>query len=361
MTTARGIAKASNMPTDASARMRTTTITGRCRWRRTRTRCTTMRRARVAAGSLTALALIGCAMLGTAGAYAYRSYTQFRSRRSRRRSSPLTIRRRPRSSPPRAGDPQSNKFIQDRLATAAREQIVSKQEEPVALKELGTQAAPRVVLRRPVAPVSGAELAAVASRHRRAAPAAVERPERVRTVTIRPDGTDVSGRPVGALPHADLAISLRAPMRAHDHAARSRAAAPRPQRQRTGFSSNRKRRRAIRMRHRPRTLTHRGRAATADPGGARARALGRLSSVQVSSQKTEADAQASFRSLQAKFPNELGGPAADHSPRRSRQPRASYYRAMVGPFGIGPGGEQFCASYKPPAANASCQGMSSER
>ena len=35
--------------------------------------------------------------------------------------------------PATAGDPQSSKAVQDRLATAEREQLVSKQEEPVAL------------------------------------------------------------------------------------------------------------------------------------------------------------------------------------------------------------------------------------
>jgi hypothetical protein len=73
--------------------------------------------------------------------------------------------------------------------------------------------------------------------------------------------------------------------------------------------------------------------------------------VQLSSQKTESDALASFRSLQAKFPNELGG----------RQPivrrvdlgsKGIYYRTHVGPFPSANDANRFCASYK--AAGGQC-------
>jgi cell division septation protein DedD len=67
--------------------------------------------------------------------------------------------------------------------------------------------------------------------------------------------------------------------------------------------------------------------------------------VQVSSQRNEADAQASFRALQGKFPAVLG----------SREPvikradlgeKGVYYRAMVGPFGSSDEATQFCGSLK---------------
>src|SRR4029450_7900249 len=81
----------------------------------------------------------------------------------------------------------STTVAQDGCATPDKEQIVSKQEEPVALKDLGTQATPRVVLPAPVAPGQGAN-----------APG----PKRVRTVVIRPDAPDVSGKPVSSQPAA---------------------------------------------------------------------------------------------------------------------------------------------------------------
>jgi hypothetical protein len=73
--------------------------------------------------------------------------------------------------------------------------------------------------------------------------------------------------------------------------------------------------------------------------------------VQLSSQKSESEAMSSFRSLQAKFPNELGG----------RQPiirradlgsKGIFYRTLVGPFGSAHEASQFCASYR--AAGGQC-------
>ena len=142
--------------------------------------------ARRHSGLVTALALIGCAVLGTAGAYAYRSYSGVPSSTqpppviAADNSTPTKI------VPATAGDPQSSKAVQDRLATAEREQLVSKQEEPVALS------APRP--RR--APVAPAQTGSVAQ------PAGGSEPKKVRTVTIRPDGSDSSGRPVGMAPPA---------------------------------------------------------------------------------------------------------------------------------------------------------------
>jgi SPOR domain len=73
--------------------------------------------------------------------------------------------------------------------------------------------------------------------------------------------------------------------------------------------------------------------------------------VQVSSQRSEAEAQAAFRSLQGKYPDQLGG----------KQPlirqvdlgeKGVYYRAMVGPFGNGSEASELCTSLK--AAGGSC-------
>ena len=144
--------------------------------------------ARRHSGLVTALALIGCAVLGTAGAYAYRSYSGVPSSTqpppviAADNSTPTKI------VPATAGDPQSSKAVQDRLATAEREQLVSKQEEPVALS------APRPALR--AAPVPSGQTGSVAQ------PAGGSEPKKVRTVTIRPDGSDSSGRPVGMAPPA---------------------------------------------------------------------------------------------------------------------------------------------------------------
>jgi hypothetical protein len=295
-------------------------------------------RARRHGGLATALALIGCAMLGTAGAYAYRSYygnpgtTQPPPVITADSSMPNKI-------VPATADPQSSRALQDRMANAGKEQIVSKQEEPVALKELGTQAAPRVVLPAPVAPMPGGS----------APGAGGNEPRKVRTVTIRPDGTDVSGRPVGALPPGmpspASAVSRPAttpPAPRATGPAAGPAAAPAP----NGASPLSLEPQAGEP---PAAPAARARTAAVPPP-TRAAAEPATSStggfvVQLSSQKTEGEAQSSFRSLQAKFPNELG----------SRQPiirradlgsKGVFYRTMVGPFATAQEASQFCTSYK---------------
>jgi SPOR domain len=67
--------------------------------------------------------------------------------------------------------------------------------------------------------------------------------------------------------------------------------------------------------------------------------------VQVSSQRNEADAQASYRALQGKYPKVLGS----RSPvikRADLGDKGVYYRAMVGPFGSPDEAKQFCGSLK---------------
>jgi len=67
--------------------------------------------------------------------------------------------------------------------------------------------------------------------------------------------------------------------------------------------------------------------------------------VQVSSQKNEADAQASYRALQSKFPAVLGS-RAPLIKRADLGEKGVYYRAMVGPFGSPDEASQFCGSLK---------------
>jgi SPOR domain len=285
-------------------------------------------RARRGGGLVTALALIGCAMLGTAGAYAYRSYfanpssTQPPPVITADSSAPTKI------VPASAGDPQSINVAQDRSANPDKEQIVSKQEEPVALKDLGTQAAPRVVLPAPVAPGQGAN--------------ASTEPKKIRTVVIRPDASDASGKPVSSQPAAAPrpAPALAAPKAATASAARNGgpiSLEPQPSEPAAAPAA-------------------RTRTAAAPPAPARAAPEATESTaggfvVQLSSQKSEAEAQSSFRSLQAKFPNELG----DLQPiirRADLGSKGVFYRTLVGPFTSAQEASQFCASYK--AAGGQC-------
>ena len=73
--------------------------------------------------------------------------------------------------------------------------------------------------------------------------------------------------------------------------------------------------------------------------------------VQVASQRSEADAKTSYRTLQSKYPNVLGG-RESFVRRADLGAKGVYYRAMVGPFATGEQAVQFCTSLK--AAGGQC-------
>lgn len=76
--------------------------------------------------------------------------------------------------------------------------------------------------------------------------------------------------------------------------------------------------------------------------------------VQIASQRSEADAQSAFRSLQAKYPSQLGG----HQPlirRADLGDKGVYYRAMVGPFASAEQAASLCSSLKVAGGNCIVQ------
>ena len=91
--------------------------------------------------------------------------------------------------------------------------------------------------------------------------------------------------------------------------------------------------------------------ASATPGTAAATSSAGGYAVQLTSQRSEAAAQAAFRSLQAKYPNQLGG----HEPILRRADLGSkgvYYRALVGPFASMEEAAGMCSGLK--AAGGNC-------
>ena len=94
-----------------------------------------------------------------------------------------------------------------------------------------------------------------------------------------------------------------------------------------------------------RPIPRRPRVAATNPAQTVPAANGGGYLVQVSSQKNEADAQASFRALQSKFPNVLGSKSPVIK-RADLGEKGVYYRAMVGPFGSPDEASQFCGSLK---------------
>jgi cell division septation protein DedD len=79
--------------------------------------------------------------------------------------------------------------------------------------------------------------------------------------------------------------------------------------------------------------------------------LGSGYAVQVTSERTESSAQASFRALQAKYPNQLSG--RQPTIRRVDLGAAGiYYRALVGPFASAEKAAKLCSGLK--AAGGDC-------
>ena len=264
------------------------------------------------------------------GIYAYRTYyvepgaTQ----------TPQVITAEPGKVIPAISDQHSGKLIQDRVgAPRSGERMVSGQ-QPV--HPSSTDSTPRWAWALPSAP---SQLSPKGT----APDTTSNDPRRITTLAIRPDGTEASGGRVANPPpgtSASAAPSQPRPAQpatggaplSPDPRATAGDAAPAPPTQRAVTSPA------------PRT------AATPPPAVAADAAAGGYV-VQVSSQRSEADAQASFRSLQEKFPSQLGGRTVIVR-RADLGAKGIYYRVVTGPFASAGEADQFCGSLK--AAGGNC-------
>jgi hypothetical protein len=302
-------------------------------------------------GGLTAAIIVVCAVLGSAGAYAYRSYAT--GVRGTQEPPVIVAERTPTKVVP-ANDPQSSKSIQDRVRDPGpNERVVSREEQPVELRNMITTTPPRVVLQSAPAPAQpsvaapGAAPATVGSLPPTAQnPQGVGEPKRVRTVTIRPDGADLSGRPVagglGAPAGVAQVPSTRAVPPSTTRAtpnSRDNPVSLDPQAQaREPQATPRERSAAVTP---PPT-----RAPSAAPSGGSGGYV-----VQLSSQKSDAEAQASIRALQAKYPHLLNSQQPTVR-RADLGAKGVFYRALVGPFASSGDAGHFCSSLK--AAGGQC-------
>jgi len=256
-------------------------------------------------GILTIAAVLGLAVIGTAGAFGYRAFTAG----SGASDNPPVIKADPtppKSVPPAAAtaaaDPQSKPF-QER-APGASERVVSREEQPVAV---------------PVAPARstglpqgafGAPPALVAP------PPSANEPKRVKTMTIRQDAGADTGT-ISAAPSAQ-APGARAP------AAKPSGAAPL----------------VIAPQSEP---SARNKVAVRTPPSV---AAGGAYVVQVSAQKSEAEAQSSYQSLQAKYPSVLGSKQANIRRVDLGDKGGVFFRAQVGSFTTADQANAFCTSLK---------------
>lgn len=317
------------------------------------------------------LAVIGLAVVGTAGAFAYRAWTGSGT------SSPPIIRA---STEPakimasnQGTDGPQSKQIYDRLdrSQGQTENVVPREEEPVSLpmqsQEPGSTGAV------PSSASAGSFGAATPGTAVVAPPpltggtptSSSGEPRKVRTLTIRPDQQGAGGDAA-----ADMAASGQgAAMPAATTPTPSTAPAQTPTRMR-GQARTPKSASTV-----PLALGSQSDAADAGdasaspppaPRGAgmaaavapkRTAALAATTSdggryvVQVSAQRNEADAQASFKALQQKYPNVLGG-QQPMIRRADLGDKGIYFRAQVGPFATMDEANQLCNNLK--AAGGQC-------
>jgi hypothetical protein len=215
------------------------------------------------------------------------------------------------------------------------EKIVSREEAPV---DVNSRSGPRVVfppLNPNGSPPSVASVSPAAPPPATAANGSLpnNEPRKVKTLAVKGDA-DNGGVPAG------VAQAKPAP------AARTAAPAPAPAAAPRNPSS------ANASANGPLALTPQGGAAP-DPAPTRVAATGQAQAapsgvgylVQVSSQKNEADALASYRALQGKYPSVLGTRSASIR-RADLGDKGVVYRSMVGPFGSQEEAAQLCGNLK---------------
>jgi len=299
-------------------------------------------------GIVTVMAVLALAVIGTGAAFAYRSYVA-----SPRSGDPPIIRadNSPTKIVPSPADSASK--TPDRMPVGdGTEKIVPREEAPVDINRAGAAGGPRVVfpaLNPNGNPPSAASVAPSNVPVASAGPVPSNgtlpnnEPRKIKTFSVRGDQSD-TGAPAAAAPPPSAAKPTPAPKTA------AAPAVPRGSPASANASTNA-----------PLSLSPQGAqeatapapdtktrvATTTNPAqtapSAAAGSGGYV--VQVSSQRSEADAQASFKALQSKFPAVLGS----QSPlikRADLGEKGIYYRAMVGPFGSADEASQFCGNLK---------------
>jgi len=312
-------------------------------------------------GLVVVMAVLGLAVVGTAGAFGYRA--MFGSSVLPTLPPIIKASNGPNKIVPSNGDAQANNQA-GAASTGSTENLVSREEQPVKMEP---PKAPHVVSTIPISPgqsaapaapaaVAGLPAAASPGGPPPAAPAPASissEPKKIHTVTIRADqpnsvgsaplqpgstarsparpaapapkpsttaSAPAGGAPLSIIPGAEGDAPAAAPARARGAVAPASGA--------------------------PMAL------ASATPGTADAAASSAGGyAVQLTSQRSESAAQAAFRSLQTRYPNQLGG----REPILRRADLGSkgvYYRALVGPFASMEEAAGMCSSLK--AAGGNC-------
>jgi hypothetical protein len=292
-------------------------------------------------GLLMVVAVLALAVIGTGAAFAYRSYMG-----SSRSGEPPIIKadNSPTKIVPTPQDGGSGK-LPDRLAMGDQaEKIVPREEAPVDVNSRSISGGPRVVFPQ-LNPNSNPPTPSSVSPNGMPPASAGNgtmgnsEPRKIRTLSVRGDQPDTTATtaappaPAAAKPPAGTKAARNTPSPANANAS---ANAPMPISPQSAQDSV------------PEPSEPRARVAAVNPtqaAPAASPASGGGYLVQISSQRSEADAQASFKALQGKFPGVLGSQTPVIK-RADLGDKGVYYRAMVGPFGTSDEAAQFCNSLR---------------
>jgi cell division protein FtsN len=231
--------------------------------------------------------------------------------------------------PPSSTDANA-KLIQDRLG-GAQEKMVSREETPVNVQDATKAGGPRVVfppLNQNNSPPSTASVSPAGKPMVGAPAQGGDEPRKIRTFAVKGDDPNATpaarqapARLTGTPPAAVPARPANAPMSLSPQSATPAPAAP-------------------------------SRVANNAPlQTAPAASAGGSYMVQIASQRSEAEASASFKQLQSKYPSVLGSRSAQIK-KADLGDKGTYYRAMVGPFSSSDEAAQMCGSLK--SAGGSC-------
>jgi len=288
-----------------------------------------------AGGLLTVAAVLALAVVGTGAAFAYRTYL----------------------GGPKSGDPPiikadntPTKVVPAPADTASKtpdrmpigdgtEKIVPREEKPVDVNANG--GAPRVVFP-PLAPNGNppppSSVATAGPPPLAAAPAPTptngtlpsSEPRKIKTLSVRGDQADAGPAPPPAPVKPPKSASAAPRSAAQPSAAANAPLSLAPDAQASAPASE------------PRRVATLQPPPGAPGTGAVPASEGRFL-VSITSQPTEAEAQAAFRSMQKKYPEQL----SSHSPviKRVDGKKGVSYRAMVGPFASRDEATKFCSSY----------------
>ena len=284
-------------------------------------------------GLTTVVVVLALAVVGTGAAFAYRSYVG-----SPRSGEPPIIKADTSPTKVVPAPVDGSGKVPDRLASNdGTEKIVPREEAPVDVNA-NTKAGPRMVfppLNQNANPPSPASVAPTAPPPPNAANGTMpnNQPRAIKTFTVRGDQTDAGAAAPAAKPARTATAPARTPTppsAANANASTANAplslspqsAQPAPPAPPARVATNA-----------PVPI-----APTAGSGGG-------SYLVQVSSQKNEADAQASYRVLQGKYPSVLGSQSVLVK-RVDLGEKGVYYRAFAGPFSSVDQATQVCSNLK---------------